>query len=209
MQQIHHFISYLHSPEETLKQYSTTKDGITPEERSYRLSVYGENTLTHKHALPRWVKFLSQFKDLMIILLLVSSGIAWWLQDMRTATILAALVVINAWIGYNQEAKAERLLEKLKNMVQSYAKILVNGETQEISAFKLVPGDILVLNEGDAIPADVRLLEERNIQTNDFSLTGESNPKRKHVHTMNNEVELGDRTNMCFMGTTIATGNGK
>lgn len=65
-----------------------------------------------------------------------------------------------------------------------------------------------MLNEGDAIPADVRLIEERNIQTNDFSLTGESNPKRKHVHTISSEVELGDRTNMCYTGTTVATGNG-
>jgi len=186
----HHFIPYLRSPEETMKQYDTTKEGIDTEERKSRLTVYGENVLTHKQAVPGRVKFLDQFKDMMIILLIISAALARRLGDLRTATILLALVLVNARIGYHQEAKAERLLEKLKNMVQSHAKILVAGETQEILAEHLVPGDILVLNEGDAIPADVRIIEERNLQTNDFSLTGESNPKKKHVHTINDEVEL-------------------
>lgn len=204
----HHFSPYLHSPEETIQQYDTSKNGISIEERTHRISVYGENILTHKQTIPGRVKFLNQFKDMMIILLIISAWLAWRLNDLRTTTILLVLVLINARIGYNQEAKAERLLEKLKNMVQSHAKVVIDGKTQEILASQLVPGDILVLNEGDAIPADVRLFEERNLQTNDFSLTWESNPKRKHVHTIQSEVELGDRTNMCFMGTTVATGNG-
>lgn len=148
---------------------------------------------------------LAQFKDTMIILLLVSAGIAFALQDIRTATVLLAIVLINAWIGYRQEAKAERLLETLKHMVQSNAKIRVDSQVQEILAENLVPGDILVIQEGDTIPADMRIIEEHNLQTNDFSLTGESNPKRKHAHRIVNETELGDRTNMCFMGTTVAT----
>lgn len=93
-------------------------------------------------------------------------------------------------------------------MVYAKAKVIINNEEQEIESSQLVPGDILVLNEGDALPADVRLIEERNLQTNDFSLTGESNPKRKHTYALTTEVELGDRTNICYMGTTIATGNG-
>ncbi len=117
-------------------------------------------------------------------------------------------MIINACIGYFQEAKAERLLEKLSTMVHAKAKVMIDGKEQEIESFQLVPGDILILNEGDALPADVRVLEERNLQTNDFALTGESNPKRKHIHTITNEVEIGDRTNLCYMGTTIATGNG-
>lgn len=208
MDKKHHFTAYLHSPEETLTQYATTKEGISETERAKRLSVYGNNVLDHKQRIPWWIKFLQQFKDLMIVLLIVSAWIARWLQDTRTTIILGALVLINAWIGYAQEAKAERLLEKLRNMVQAKAKIIDGGVTKELPSNQLVPWDILVLNEGDAIPADVRLIEERNLQTNDFSLTGESNPKRKHIHTIDSEVELWDRTNMCFMGTTIATGNG-
>lgn len=126
----------------------------------------------------------------MIILLIVSAGIAWWLDDLRTTLILCALVLVNAIIGYLQEAKAERLLERLRNMVYAKAKALIDGAPQEIETTDIVPGDILVIAEGDAIPADIRLLEERNLQTNDFSLTGESNPKRKHIHKLNTEVEL-------------------
>lgn len=205
---ISHFIAYLHSAEEALNQYDASSSWITKEERVRRQEVYGKNILSHKQHIPTRVKFLQQFKDLMIILLIVSAGIAWWLDDLRTTLILCALVLVNAIIGYLQEAKAERLLERLRNMVYAKAKALIDGAPQEIETTDIVPGDILVIAEGDAIPADIRLLEERNLQTNDFSLTGESNPKRKHIHKLNTEVELWDRTNLCFMGTTVATGNG-
>lgn len=208
MQSPQHFVAYLHTPEETLAQYNATRAWISQEERAHRLTIYGKNMLNHKHRVPGWVKFLQQFKDLMIVLLICSAGIARRLGDTRTTIILTALVLINATIGYVQEAKAERLLEKLSKMVYAKAKIIVNNQPQEIETTQLVPWDILVLNEGDALPADVRVIDERNLQTNDFSLTGESNPKRKHVHALTSETELGDRTNLCFMGTTIATWNG-
>jgi P-type Ca2+ transporter type 2C len=202
-----HFVSYLHSPEETLAQYNSTKNGIVQNERINRLAIYGKNVLNHKNRIPWRVKFLWQFKDLMIILLLWSAGIARRLWDTRTTIILWALVFVNAIIWYFQEAKAERLLEKLSTMVHAKAKVIIEWEEQEIDSADLVPGDILVLNEGDALPADVRIIEERNLQTNDFALTWESNPKRKHVYALTEEVEIGDRTNLCYMWTTIATGN--
>lgn len=92
-------------------------------------------------------------------------------------------------------------------MIKAKAKIYVGGVLQEVESASLVPGDIVFLEAGDAVPADLRIIEEQNLQTNDFSLTGESNPKKKHAHAITQEVELGDRTNILFMGTTVAIGS--
>lgn len=204
---IHHFEAYLHSAEEALTQYTTTPQWIGQAEREKRLSLYGNNALAQKKWTPKIVVFLGQFKDPMIILLLACAGLARWMQDIRTAGVLALLVCINACIWFQQEAKAERLLASLKKMVQATAKVISNGEMIEIQAKHIVPWDIVVLNEWDAVVADVRVLEWHNLQTNDFALTWESNPKRKHVHTIESEVEIADRTNLCYMWTTIATWN--
>jgi len=205
---VHHFEPYLHSAEEALEQYNTSPDWITSVERKKRLSLYGDNALAAKKWTPKILVFLKQFTDPMILLLLGCAGLARWMQDIRTAWVLALLVFVNACIWFQQEAKAERLLASLKRMIQHTAKVMVNGKMTEILAKNIVPGDIVVLNEWDAVVADVRVLECHNLQTNDFALTWESNPKKKHVHTIESQVEIADRTNLCYMGTTIATGNG-
>ena len=119
------------------------------------------------------------------------------------------IVLINAVVGYLQEYKAERIMDSLKKLVQSPAKVFRDGALMELSQGKLVPGDIVQLDEGDKIPADVRIIESFNLRTNDFSLTGESMPQEKHSNTIKKTSTLADRDNMAYLGTTVAAGNAK
>lgn len=194
--------------EEVLKTLKTNKKGLSAKESASRLRVYGANQLKELHREPGWLKWIRQFKDLMIILLIISSGISFYLNDQRTAIILIAIVIINAVIGYVQEYKAEKVLESLKLVIHAQAKVMRHGEVIEINSSDLVPGDIAYIEAGDAVPADLRIIEEMNLATNDFALTGESNPTRKFTHMISADVEIGDRNNLTFMGTTVAMGNG-
>jgi len=199
---------YQFSIEETLDNLKTRKEGLSQEEVAERLQVYGENKLIHVNKIPVIFKFLSQFKDLMVIILIAAGTFSLYLGEVRDATIMYALVLINAVIGFVQEYKAEKVMDSLKTLVKAKAKVIRDGKTHEIDGDQLVPGDLVILEEGDAPPADVRIIQENELSTNDFSLTGESNPTRKFIHAITEEVQLGDRNNLAFMGTTIATGNG-
>ncbi len=187
---------------------SDLKRGLDTKEAKKRLLQYGYNKLQEldKESLLR--KYLRQFKDLMIILLLASAVISVILQDGRTATVLLALVLFNTVIGFSQEFKAEKLMESLERLVVAEAKVLRDGTLGTIAAADLIPGDIVYIEEGDSVPADLRLLTEQELATNDFALTGESNPSRKFTHAISGNVELANRHNLLFMGTTAAIGNG-
>jgi len=115
---------------------------------------------------------------------MIATAVSIYLQDYRGASILAILLMINACIGYFQEAKAERIVQSLKKMLYPIAKVKRNGKLIEIKTSELVPGDIVFVDEGDNISADMRVIEEMNLQTNDFSLTGESSPVNKYVHVI-------------------------
>ena len=115
------------------------------------------------------------------------------------------IILINAIIGYIQEDKAERIMESLKKMLHPNAKVKRNGKMVEELAEELVPGDIVYIEEGDSIPADMRIIQESEFQTNDFSLTGESNPQNKFTHEIAGDVLLSERNNCVWMGTTVAT----
>lgn len=191
-----------------LKQLSTTSEGLESHTAHTLLEQNGPNKLEVKRKIPWWVKYGRQFKDRMIILLLVSSLIAFYLDDARTGIVLIALVLFNTIIGFTQEYKAERIMESLDRLVVSTAKVKRDGVVSEIASTDLVVGDIVYIEEGDSVPADLRLIEESELSTNDFALTGESNPSRKFTHALDSNVELGDRHNIVFMGTTVATGHG-
>lgn len=195
---------YLLSPIQVLDDQDSSKDGLTTDQRKQRILTYGSNELDKQNRIPGWVKFFNQFKDLMILLLIVTALLARWLGELRTTIILWVIVLANAVIGYMQEAKAEKMLDSLQGMMYWEAKVMIDGVLAQSSATTLIPGDVIQLTEWDAVPADVRVISEMNLQTNDFSLTGESSPQKKHVHKINHEVVLWDRTNMCFMGTTVA-----
>ena len=127
---------------------------------------------------------MKQFKDALIILLMIAVVVSLYLHDYRGAGIMAILLLVNACIGYFQEAKAEKIMQSLKKMLNPVAKVKRDGKLVEVNASELVPGDIVFIDEGDGIPADLRVIEEMNLQTNDFSLTGESNPVNKYTHAI-------------------------
>lgn len=199
---------YRLTPDEVLAQLHARTNGLTTEEAQARLGQLGKNEL--RKAKKIWVGFLflRQFKNLLVVMLLVSAAFSLYLHDGKTATILLLIAFINASVGFFQEHKAETLMASLKRLVVPQAKVLRNGKLEEVNSTELVIGDIIYVEEGDSIPADVRVIDEEELAANDFALTGESNPSRKFVHAIPGDVPLGNRHNLLFMGTTVALGHG-
>ena len=199
--------AYRLSTEEVMEQYDTSSEGLSQAQASARLTDYGPNRLhTAKKESPI-TKYFRQFKDYMILLLVLSSLMAFYLGDTRTGVILLALVLFNTTIGFTQEYKAEKIMESLGKLVVAVAKVVRESKLIQIASTELVPGDIVYIEEGDFVPADLRIIDESELASNDFALTGESNPSRKFTHLLSADVELGDRQNLVFMGTTVATGH--
>ena len=206
--EIHKEPYYQLDVESVFGHLKTNKDWLSDQEVSLRREVYGQNIFSDLHHESAFHKFLKQFKDALIVLLIIAAIISVYLQDYRGASILALLLLINVCIGYFQEAKAEKIIQSLKKMLHPVAKVKRDGKLMEVKASELVPGDIVFVDEGDNIPADLRIIEEMNLQTNDFSLTGESNPVNKYTHEIKWEADVGERHNIMYMGTTVATGSG-
>ncbi len=206
---------YYHmSVKETLDELETSPEGLSKAEAEDRLEKHGKNELTGKVQTPKLLLFLSQFKELLVVVLIVAGIVSLFLgiyQDdpgsLKSAAAMFIIVVINAIIGFVQKYKAEQIIEKLKSLIKSPAQVKQAGKWKEIDQAELVPGDIIKVEEGDKIPADIRIIKSFNLKTNDFSLTGESMPQEKHSNAIKEEVTLADRTNMAYVGTTVATGN--
>lgn len=199
--------SYLLSASDSLAQYHTTTEGLTEKEALSRQEKFGANKLQAVKKDSLLLRFARQFKDLMLLLLLASSAFSFAISDDRTGVILLIIVFINAFIGFTQEYKAEKVMESLEKLVVPLAKVKRDGKLSELPSEQLVPGDIIYIEEGDSIPADARVIEETELSTNDFALTGESNPARKFQHAIESPVPLSSRHNLVFMGTTVATGD--
>ncbi|HSX34204.1 MAG TPA: cation-transporting P-type ATPase [Candidatus Saccharimonadales bacterium] len=193
---------------EVLRGLSTSPDGLSSAEARERLAKNGPNELQRTKREPGIVTFLRQFKNLLLILLIISALISLYLQDYRTAVILFFIAAINTVVGFVQEHKAESLMASLEKLTVPRAKVVRGGKLVEIDSPSLVVGDIVYVEEGDSVPADLRVIDEQELSTNDFALTGESSPARKFVHAISGDVPLGGRHNLLFMGTTVATGNG-
>lgn len=191
-----------------LQNLTTSEEWLSDQEVALRHNIYGFNILKELKHETIFHKIMKQFKDALIILLIVSAWISVYLQDYRGASILWAIVLLNACIGYFQEAKAEKIMQSLKKMLHPSAKVKRDGKLIEEQASKLVPWDIVYVEEGDSIPADLRVIQEMNLQTNDFSLTWESSPINKYIHAIAGDVNVWQRNNMLFMGTTVATWSG-
>ncbi|HKK15765.1 MAG TPA: cation-transporting P-type ATPase [Gammaproteobacteria bacterium] len=182
--------------------------GLSESDVRQRRMHYGPNILGKTDERPLYFLFFRQFRDLLIIVLMVATGLAFYLQDYRGGSILFAIILVNAVIGFYQEYKAERILEMLKTMVKTRVTVLREGERREVEERDLVPGDIVFLEEGNSIPADIRLVEAQNFSTNDFILTGESLPQEKQADlVLEGEVPLSSRDNLVFSGTTVARGS--
>lgn len=199
---------YRFSPEQTLEALGTQKTGLSAAEAAKRLEQNGTNSLNLQKQESWLTTYVRQFRDLMIGLLLASSAISFYLGDKRTALVLLALVFFNTTIGFLQEFKAEKLIESLEKLVVAKTKVHRGNEELEIASSELVVGDIVRIEAGDNVPADLRIISEDELSTNDFALTGESNPTRKFKHAISAEVPLSGKQNIAFMGTTVATGEG-
>lgn len=197
---------YKYSIDQTLELLWSSKDWLSTKESEKRLSTEGKNILQSNKTNKNWLHFFAQFKDVLILLLTWAMLVSLYLKDYRGAGILGAIIIINAIIWYIQEAKAEKIMESLKKMIHPNAKIKRDGLLLEISWEEIVVGDIVYIEEGDSIPADIRIIENNNLQTNDFALTGESSPVSKFTHAIKGDVVLWERNNCIFMGTTVATG---
>jgi Ca2+-transporting ATPase len=200
---------YLKTVKDCFEAFKTNENGLSNTDAQKRLVQYGENQLVTFTKTPKWLQFLLQFKNVLVIILIIAGVISFAIGDFRGGSIMFIIVFINAVIGYFQEHKAERIMDSLKKLVQSPAKVYRDGELTELPQLELVPGDILYLEEGDKVPADVRIIESFDLRTNDFSLTGESMPQEKNSSTIKKKASLADHDNMAFLGTTVATGNAK
>lgn len=201
-------IFYRITAKEALEALDTDEKGLPREEADRRRQEYGPNDITSDVSTPKWLLFLSQFKDLLVLVLVFAGFISFAIGSVRDGTVMFVIVMINAVIGFVQEYKAGKILESLKNLIKSPARVRTGGELAEIPQSKLVPGDIVQIEAGDKIPADIRILEAFNLRTNEFSLTGESTSQEKTSRHIEEECVLADRENMVYMGTTVATGSG-
>ena len=201
---------------ETSEYFKTDlKKGLNLEGVEESRKKYGINELKAKKKKTLLIKFLEQFKDFMIIILIIAalvSGIIGYIENegITDSIIILIVVIMNAIIGVAQESKAEKSLEALQKLSSHVAKVIRNGELIIIPSKELVPGDIVVLETGDYVPADLRIIEAVNLKVQEASLTGESVPVEKNIEAISNEkVGIGDRTNMLFSSSLITYGRGK
>lgn len=198
------------SKEEVEKALETSfEKGLSEEEAVKRLEKYGSNELEHKKRRTIWNMLIDQFKDFMIIILIIAAIVSGLLGEITDAVIILAIVILNALMGVVQENKAEESLAALKKMAAPHAKVRRNGRPDVIDAAKLVPGDVVVLETGDFVPADLRLIETSNLKIEEAALTGESVPVEKDSATLQDEdIPLGDRINMAYSSSIVTYGRG-
>ena len=203
---------YTQGEEEVLKSLDTSIDGLSTAQAKERLDAYGYNELDEGEKRSLLSKFIDQFKDLMIIILLVAAALSVITEGMHGLTdacIILAVVVLNAAFGVYQEGQAEAAIEALKNMSSPLARVRRDGNVVEIDSRELVPGDIVLLEAGDVVPADMRLLEAASLKIEEAALTGESVPVEKDItETVEAEAGIGDRVNMGYQNSNVTYGRG-
>lgn len=185
--------------------FNTSKQGLHSADAEERLNQYGKNELTEKKKFSPFVLLLNQFKDVMIIVLIVAAVIAFAIGDLKDTIVILAIVVLNAVIGFMQEFRAEKAMEALRKLAAFEATVRRGGKIMQLPSSELVPGDIVILEAGMLVPADIRLTEAHSLKIEEASLTGESNAVEKSINELTTEnPTLGDRFNMVYK-TTIAT----
>lgn len=203
--------------EDVLREFGTnSKNGLTEEEVKKRQNKYGKNRLKDKPKENIFVKFIKQFNDFMIIILIIASIVSAVISTLQgqndyiDSIIIIGIVILNALMGVIQEAKAEKSIEALKKMTPPHAKVVRNRYTKEVLAEDLVPGDIIILEAGNYVPADSRLIECFNLRIEESSLTGETEGMEKNENIIvNKDAPLGDQKNMAFMSSIVVNGHAK
>lgn len=211
-------MSYYHNKtlQEILKITKTNQSGLTDKEAELRLKANGQNSLNHEKKQNYFFKFLSQFKDIMVIILLCAAVVSLafsFIQKSTTelidAIIIFIIVLINATLGFSQELKADKALESLKKMSQPFSIVIRDGKKKKIKTSEIVVGDIIVLEAGDVVPADIYLIESNSLKCDESALTGESMAVEKTANVILPEkTNLGDRKNMCFSSSIVTYGRG-
>ncbi|SHH50049.1 Ca2+-transporting ATPase [Anaerosphaera aminiphila DSM 21120] len=200
---------YNKSPEDTLKELESSNKGLSTEIAQKRLQEFGKNELKKEEKKPFIKKLADQFLDPMIIILIVASIVSAMIGEVVDAVIIIAIVVVNAILSLYQEGKAEEAIAALQKMSSPKAKVVRNGEFEEIDSAEIVPGDYIILETGDIVPADLRLVDSKNLKIDESSLTGESVPVEKKASIVYDGVmEIGDRENLAYSSTIISYGRG-
>ena len=202
---------YLQSVEDVFKEVQSSPSGLSSQEAASRLEKYGANTLQEGKKKTLLEKFVDQFKDFMILVLLVAAVVSMFAHqgdpDPTDAIIILAVVLLNAVLGVFQESKAEEAIEALKKMASPVASVLRDGHVEHVKGEDIVVGDVVILEAGDVVPADMRLFEVNTVKIEESALTGESVPVDKDlVIPTGDEVGIGDRTNMAFSSTNVTYG---
>ncbi len=204
-------IWYKLAAQEVLQKLGTSSlEGLSGEEARQRLDQYGTNELVEKAAKEPWRIFLDQFKEIMVIILIVAALVSAALGEWLEVGVILAIVVLNAILGFTQEYRAEKAMAALKKMAVPTVRVRRGGHILEIPSTELVPGDIVLLEAGNIVPADGRMLESASLKAEEAALTGESEPVEKQVSIPEGEdLALGDQRDMLFMGTIVTYGRGE
>lgn len=183
--------------------------GLTPAEGEKRQQQFGPNQLTGKQGKGAWLRFLEQFKEPLLTILLVAGVVTAFLHEWVDSGVIFAVVLLNAIISFVQESKAEGALAALAASVTTEATVIRNGQQGSIPSNRLVPGDLVLLTSGDKVPADLRLAKVRSLQIDESALTGESVPVEKDTERVNSETPLAERTSMAYAGSLVTSGQGR
>ena len=210
---------YLSSVQETFRSLSVSSEGLTAAQAGKRLTEHGANKLAEPKKASLLQRLLKQLADPMLLILIAAAIVSaitsiYAGESFADVIIILAVVIINSVLGVLQESKAEKAIAALQSMTAATCKTLRNGHVSVVRSEEVVPGDIVLLEAGDAVPADGRVLECASLQTEEAALTGESLPVHKQTEALvlpsgSGDVPLGDRKNMVYMGSTVAYGRGK
>ena len=197
------------SKEEVLQELQVTENGLNSQEVEERVKKYGKNQLNEEEKISTLAVFLSQFKDFLVIILIIASIISAISGNIESTIVILVVIVINAILGTVQHIKAEESINSLKSLSSPKTKVLRNGEKVELSSEEIVPGDIIFIEAGDLVPADGRVLDSFSLLVNESSLTGESEGvEKKSDVIVAEELALGDQKNMVFSGSLVSYGRG-
>lgn len=197
---------YQQTAQELLQRFNSRQTGLTNEEAEALRRQYGPNQLTEEKPKPLLFVFLEQFKDLLVLILIVAAIISWFSGNAESTFVIFAVIILNALLGTIQYQKAKKSLDSLKSLSMPHARILRDGNRVDVPAADIVPGDILLLEAGDVAGADGRILQNFSLQVNESSLTGESANVDKQAEVLTEDLPLADRTNMVYSGSLVTYG---
>ncbi|HEY9857156.1 MAG TPA: HAD-IC family P-type ATPase, partial [Stenomitos sp.] len=197
--------------EEALEALGTPPDGLSTDEAAVRLAEFGPNQLAARSGPPAWLVFLRQFKSPLIYVLLGAAGVSFLVGKRFDVVVILGIVLLNAVLGFIQEARAASAIAALQKLTSPHAHVLRDGEVREVLATAVVPGDLLILEAGDRVAADARVLKASELMIDEAALTGESLPVSKHPQAIagGGDVPLGDRLNMAYMNSVVTAGRGR